>query len=151
MQDLSLHILDLVDNCLRAEATRVTVEIREDRAGDKLYIDIVDNGRGMDRPTLERVLDPFFTTKAVKAVGLGLPLFAQAARESGGSLRLDSAPGRGTAVHAVFGLSHPDRRPLGDVEGTIQMLQAAHPEIELVYNHTTSGEEVAHETETRRS
>jgi len=151
MQDLSLHILDLLDNCLRAEATRVKVEIREDRVRDKLYIDIADNGRGMDRPTLEQVLDPFFTTKDGKAVGLGLPLFAQAARESGGSLRLDSAPGRGTAVHAVFGLSHPDRRPLGDVAGTIRMLQDAHPEIELAYSYTTSGEEVAHEIETRRS
>lgn len=134
MQDISLHIMDIIDNSISAGASRVTVDIREDAAADRLYIDMTDNGRGMDGCTLEQALDPFFTTKPGKSAGIGLSLFAQAARESGGSLRIESQPGKGTAIHAVFGLSHPDRKPLGDIPRTLYLLRESHPEIEFSYN-----------------
>jgi signal transduction histidine kinase len=150
MQDLALHILDLVDNSLRAGATRVRVRVVENRAADRLEVEIGDNGHGMDRDTVARALDPFFTTKPGKAVGLGLALFAQAARESGGSLSVDSSPRRGTTLRAVFGLRHPDRKPLGDLRGTMELLSQAHPRVAFDFDYRIVEEEPS-EAQTRRS
>jgi signal transduction histidine kinase len=150
MQDLALHILDLVDNSLRAGATRIAVRVVEEPAADRLVVEISDNGRGMNRRSLERALDPFFTTKPGKPVGLGLALFAQAARESGGRLQVDSAPGRGTTLRAEFGLSHPDRKPLGNVEETVSLLAEAHPEVSFDFDYQIVKEEPS-EAQTRRS
>ena len=137
MEDLSLHIMDLVDNSIAAGASRVHVAIREDRKADRLYILIEDDGAGMDEKTLGAAQDPFFSTKKGKPFGLGLSLFAQAARESGGRLQVESRPGGGTKIQGEFGLNHPDRKPLGDVGKTMVVLQASHPEIEFTFEYET--------------
>jgi signal transduction histidine kinase len=150
MQDLALHILDLVDNSLRAGATRIGVRVAEDPAADRLRVEITDNGRGMDQATLARALDPFFTTKPGKPVGLGLALFAQAARESGGGLQVESRPGQGTTLRAEFGLGHPDRKPLGDLRQTMGLLAEAHPQVAFAYDYRIVKEKPS-EAQTRRS
>ncbi len=150
MQDLALHILDLVDNSLAAGATRISVQVTEEPEADRLVVEIADNGRGMTERTLARALDPFFTTKPGKPVGLGLALFAQAARESGGSLKVESAPGRGTTLRAVFGLGHPDRKPLGDLEGTMSLLGESHPRVAFAFDYRIVKEE-PNEAQTRGS
>jgi signal transduction histidine kinase len=147
MEDLSLHIMDLVDNSIAAQASLIQVEVCEDRKADRLRIEIIDNGMGMEAAAVQRALDPFFTTKEGKQVGLGLALFAQAAREAGGKMTLKSAPGQGTEVHADFRLSHPDRKPLGDIEKTLFTLQASHPAIEFRYRYRILEEE-PNETQT---
>ena len=134
MKDLSLHILDLVDNSLAASARRIAVRLNLDPRADLLTVVIEDDGEGMDETTLARALDPLFTTRSGTRTGMGLPLFAQASREAGGRLKLDSRPGGGTKVEATFRLSHPDCKPLGDVEGTIEALRASHPEIQIVFD-----------------
>ena len=133
MQDISLHILDIAENSIAAEASKIEIVIIEDTIADLLTVEIKDNGRGMDEETVKRALDPFFTSKTGKRVGLGIPLLAQAAREGGGSFDIESVPDGGTGLIARFVLSHPDRKPLGDVDGTVQMLQITHPEIKLEY------------------
>jgi signal transduction histidine kinase len=140
VEDLSLHIMDLVDNSIAAGASRVGVQIREDRKADRLRILIEDDGEGMDREILNAAEDPFFSTRNGKPFGLGLSLFAQAARESGGSMRVDSRPGGGTRIHAEFGLTHPDRKPLGDIEKTMVVLQASHPEIEFSFDYESDSD-----------
>jgi signal transduction histidine kinase len=134
MKDLSLHLLDLMDNSMTAGATRIVVSIRADPARGLLEMVVEDNGRGMDAATCAQASDPFFTTHPGKRTGMGLPLVAQAAREAGGSMSVDSAPGRGTRVFATFRLDHPDRKPLGDVDGTIDAVRASHPEIAVSYH-----------------
>jgi len=148
MKDLSLHIFDLIDNSIAADASRVRLEIREDLRNDRLFIRIEDDGNGMDQETLNSAKDPFFSTKNGKPVGLGLSLFAQAARESGGSMQVESQPGGGTKIHAEFGLTHPDRKPLGDIETTLYTLQASHPEIEFSCHYEIVEEEGENETQT---
>ncbi len=141
MRELSLHILDLLQNALEAGATDVDVRIDEDLAGDQLKIVVRDNGRGMDAETVRRVQDPFFTTRTTRHVGLGLPLLDAAARRSEGILVVESAPGRGTAVTVTFRHSHLDRAPLGDVAGTLLAFllhdDAATPH--LRYQHVRDG------------
>lgn len=124
-----MHILDIVENALRAGARNVLIRLAQDKKDDRLVLEVTDDGAGMNNETKRRVLDPFFTTKNGKRVGLGLPLLAQSAEESGGTLQVESAPGKGTTVIATFGLSHIDRKPLGNVEETVRCLKATHPEV----------------------
>jgi len=143
MEDLSLHILDVVENSLGASASQVRILIVEDTRKDSLSLEIRDNGKGMDAETRKKALDPFFTTRTTRRVGLGLPLLAQAAKEGGGSFELDSAPGQGTTVRAVFQLSHPDRKPLGDVAETLRTILCGRPELDLQFEYEKDGELVA--------
>jgi len=141
MRELSLHILDVLENALEAGATEVTLEIDEDLRADRLVIAVRDNGRGMDAQTARRALDPFFTTRTTRHVGLGLPLFAAAARRCEGDLSLVSAPGQGTAVTATFQHSHVDRAPLGDLTGTLLafLLSERGAGLHFVYRHLVNG------------
>lgn len=138
MQDISLHILDIVENAITAKATQIDVRITEDQRKDLLTIIIEDNGIGMDEISVHSALDPFWSTKPGKRIGLGLPFLAQAARESGGTLSIESRPKVGTKIVAEFARSHPDRKPLGDIHGTIRLLEKTHPEVSftLRYNDT---------------
>lgn len=135
MEDLSLHILDIVENAIAAMAERVEVRIVEDTTNDLLSVEIKDDGKGMDAETRRKALDPFFTTRTTRRVGLGIPLLAQAARESEGELELVSAVGKGTLVRASFRRSHPDRKPLGDLQETLLTILAGTPQLELLYEH----------------
>ena len=144
MRELSLHILDVLENALEAGATEVDLEIDEDLLADRLTITVRDNGRGMDAQTARRALDPFFTTRTTRHVGLGLPLFAAAARRCEGDLGLDSSPGRGTVVTATFRHSHLDRAPLGDIAGTLLafLLSERSAGLHFVYHHRVNGRSI---------
>jgi Histidine kinase-, DNA gyrase B-, and HSP90-like ATPase len=137
MEDLSLHILDIVENSLAANARTISVRVEERRSRDRLVLEIVDDGQGMEAKRRARALDPFFTTKTTRSVGLGLPFLAQAAETAGGKLVLSSEPGRGTKVRATFRLGHIDLQPLGDIAETLAVLIAAHPETDFRYTHVT--------------
>lgn len=141
MEDLALHILDVARNGAEAGATLVEIELVEDPAADLLSIEVKDNGSGMDAKGAALALDPFYTSRTTRRVGLGLPLLAQAARASGGGLEVDSAPGRGTRVRARFRLGHVDRAPIGDLETTLLVLLAGAPGIDLVFRHAVPGRE----------
>jgi len=119
MRELSLHILDALENSLEAGATAVELIVEEDTAADRLAITIQDNGRGMTEAQLDRVFDPFFTTRRTRHVGLGIPLFKAAAERCAGSLTITSRPGEGATLRATFQHSHIDRAPLGDIKGTL--------------------------------
>jgi signal transduction histidine kinase len=139
MKDLSLHILDIAENSISSSAKRIEIRIEEDPAKDLLTIEIKDDGEGMDEQAVQKAIDPFFTTKTTRKVGLGLPLLAQAARESGGTMELDSRPGEGTSVRAVFRMSHPDCKPIGDIYETIRALVASHLDIDFLFEHKKNG------------
>jgi hypothetical protein len=141
VRELSLHVLDVVENGLEAGASRIQVRIDEDPEADLLTIKIVDDGRGMSDDMISKVLDPFYTTRKTRHVGLGLPLFREAARRCDGDLVIRSAPGNGTAVKATFRLGHIDRAPLGDMPSAlIAVLLSEHP-VDLVYAHRVGGRE----------
>ena len=139
MEDLSLHILDIAENSISASAKRIEIRIDEDQAQDLLIIEIKDDGKGMDEQALQKVLDPFFTTRKTRKVGLGLSLLAQAARQSNGRIEINSGPGKGTTVKAVFRFSHLDRKPMGDIYETIRTLVAGNPGVNFLYEHKRNG------------
>lgn len=137
MKDLSLHILDVAKNSVKAGASLIEIHLLE--ATDTLQITITDNGCGMSPELLERVLDPFTTTRTTRKVGLGLPLYRMAAEQTGGSLDIASTPGQGTTVSVLFYTSHIDAPPLGDLPATIQTLVQGTPEIDFDYRHEKNG------------
>ena len=139
MRELSLNILDIAQNSLSAGAGLVTLTVDEDSGADSLTLRVEDDGRGMDADTLQRVRDPFYTTRTTRKVGMGIPLFRMAAEMTGGSLDIVSEPGKGTAVTASFSLSHIDRMPLGDMAGTVTALIRLNPGVDFVYRHTVDG------------
>lgn len=134
MYDLSLHLLDIVENSIAANASQIEIDVFENKRKNKLVLIVKDNGSGMDEEIKKRALDPFFTTKN-KKTGLGLPLLAQAAEQSGGRLKIESKAKRGTVIRAEFQLDHIDRKPLGDMSVTVRVLRAAHPGIGFRYRH----------------
>lgn len=129
MRELALHLLDLAENSVAAEAGAITIRVEEDLAADRLNLSLSDDGRGMDAALVARVTDPFVTSRTERKVGLGLPLLKAAAEACQGRLTLRSAPGQGTTVAADFQRSHLDRMPLGDLAGTWLTLLVAHPPI----------------------
>lgn len=134
-----MHVIDLVQNSIRAGASLITIKITEDQVKDVLVIQVDDNGRGIDAKALNNIFDPFYTTRTTRKVGLGLSLFREAARRCDGDVEINSQVGKGTSVKGVFKWSHIDRAPLGDMAGSIATLIAANPSIDFFYVHTYNG------------
>ena len=146
MRELSLHILDLVQNSLAAAATKVTIMVRELTGQNRLEIEIRDNGRGIPRSSLGKVHDPFYTTRSSRQVGLGLSLFEAAARQCSGTMTVECQPGQGTTVLAVFQYDHLDRAPLGNMADTILALIATNPGVDFCYIHQYDTEQYQFDT-----
>ncbi|NLM96182.1 MAG: sensor histidine kinase [Halanaerobiaceae bacterium] len=147
MRELSLHILDIIQNSITASARDIELIIIEDPERNLFQIQVFDNGRGIRGDRLSQVTDPFVTSRDTRRVGLGLSLFQEAARRCGGDLELESAPGQGTRVTAYFQYNHIDRAPLGDIQGTLISLIALNPEINFRYHHIYVDNEFILDTE----
>lgn len=135
MQELSLNVLDIAQNSVRAGARLIEIMVDEQPESDIMTITVADDGCGMTPEQAAHVTDPFFTTRTTRRVGLGVPFLKMAAEMTGGGLTIETAPGRGTTVRAVFGLTHIDRMPLGDIAATICSLIQCNPEIDFTYTY----------------
>jgi hypothetical protein len=135
LKELSLHILDIAQNSIKAKATDISIKINENPAEDLLEITITDNGCGMSKELLERVKDPFATTRTTRKVGMGISLFEAAAVQCGGKLDITSKVNVGTTLTVTFELDNIDRAPIGDMAGTMQTLISGSPAIEFIYRH----------------
>lgn len=138
MRDLSEHIMDIIQNSVRAEATLVELEIIEDLKVDTYKLIFKDNGCGMSAEVLAKVCDPFFTSRTTRKVGLGLSLLKQNAEQAGGGLKIWSEEGKGTKLEVSFSHSNIDRPVLGNIAETMMLLVGANPEMDFIYKHTTS-------------
>ena len=141
MRELSLHVLDALENSVEAGSTRVDLLIEEDLGADLLRIVIRDNGKGMSQDFVRQVLNPFVTTRKTRHVGLGLPLFAAAAQRCNGDLRVESELGVGTTITATFQHSHIDRAPLGDIAGSLMAVLLSERTVDIHYRHVVGKEE----------
>jgi len=156
MKDLSLNILDITENSVKAGATLTHIELAE--TADTLTVTITDDGCGMTQEMVERVTDPFCTTRTTRSVGLGLPLLRMTAEMTGGTLSVtsrhkDAYPtDHGTCVTAVFHHRHIDCPPLGDVVSTVITLIQGHPDTDFLFRHIRpAGEAVELDTRELRT
>ena len=136
MKELSEHILDIVQNSTAAGASNIGITLTEDSCC-LLTIVIEDDGCGMEPEMLAAVTDPFTTSRTTRKVGLGIPLYRMSARQTGGDLSIESAPGQGTTVTARFHTDHLDCPPLGDMARTVALLVQGSPDIDFSYLHNT--------------
>lgn len=147
LEDLSQHILDIAENSLNAGARRVEITVDQDTGKNRLALEVMDNGHGMDAETAVKVLDPFYTTRTTRRVGLGLPFLKQSAELCGGFLSLKSTPGEGTTLRAEFTLDCIDRPPLGNIPSTLVTLLAGAPNVRWIYRHVCNGRTFAFDSE----
>ena len=141
MRDLSLHLLDIIQNSIAADASKIITTIYANQSDDELGIIVEDNGHGMDKELLDKVTDPFVTTRKTRNIGIGIPLLKSSSEMAGGRLDIDSTRGKGTVLKSTFKIGHIDRLPLGDVSDTFVSLIAARPDIEYelkLYNGNES-------------
>ena len=146
MLELAAHILDIAENSVRAGAKLVEISIIEDEQRNLLSIEINDDGSGMTEEEIKKVFDPFYTTKKVRRVGLGIPLLSDAAERAGGQLLLHSVKGKGTKLKVTFELNHIDRQPLGDVVGTLIILIAGNADIDFLITYRKNEREFEMDT-----
>lgn len=151
MKELSLHILDIAENSVKANSTLIEITVSEDTEKNLLTINIDDNGCGMSKEFLKDVKDPFKTTRTTRKVGMGISLFEAAANQCGGELNISSELGKGTKLSVTFLLNHIDRAPLGDIAGTIQTLVGGSPETDFIYRHIKDGRKFVLDTREMRS
>ncbi len=139
-------MLDIAQNSVRAGASLIEISLEQERAAHKQTIVIKDNGCGMDEEKLQRVTDPFFTTRTTRKVGLGIPFYRMAAEQTGGEFLIESAVGVGTTVTAVFVTDHIDCMPLGDMTQTVVSLIGCNPDLDFIYSYSVDGKRFVADT-----
>jgi hypothetical protein len=135
VRELSLHLLDIAENSVAANASQVKIVVIEDSRTDLLQMSVEDNGKGMDAEMVARVIDPFVTSRTTRKVGLGIPLLKEAAEACNGFLKIDSQVGTGTKLFVQFQRSNIDRMPLGKLEDTFFQLLVSNPSIHWIFEY----------------
>ncbi len=150
MKELSLNVLDIAKNSVKAKATLIGISLVEE--GNKLTLTITDNGCGMKPEVVETVVNPFYTTRTTRKVGMGIPLLILAAEQTGGSVTVSSRhqeaypDSHGTVVTAVFYTDHIDFTPIGDLVSSMETLIMGSPEIDFTFVHDMNGHRVELDT-----
>lgn len=135
MRELSLHLLDIVENSVSAKSKNITIEVGEDFPKDKLWMSVTDDGSGMDPEMVKKIQDPFVTSRTTRKVGLGIPLLKAAAEACNGFFEIQSTPGVGTKVYVDFQHSHIDRMPLGNITDTLATLVLGSPDVHWQFRY----------------
>lgn len=152
MNQLSLHILDLAQNSIRANARLVEIKVTENPDQDRYQIEITDDGEGMTEEQLALASNPFYTSRTTRKVGMGLALIRQNVEMSGGHFQMSSKKGIGTELMVSFGFHHLDRPAMGDIAGTLVILANNEKKTDFVYGHKTHSGEYQFDTrEVKRS
>ncbi len=141
MRDISLHILDIAENSVKAGAKNIYIIIEEDTVKNMLTLEISDDGKGMSKELAEKASDPFVTSRTTRKVGLGISLLKNAANAADGDLKIISKLNEGTKIKAWFKYDHPDRKPIGNIAETIISLILMSPGTEISYLHRKNDEE----------
>lgn len=147
MKEIALHLLDIVQNSIRAKATQINIIIKEEVKKDLLTLVIIDNGSGMSSEMSAAIKNPFVTSRTLRKVGLGIPLLNQLCEECAGNLSIESRLGEGTKITARMQYSHIDRLPLGDLPSTMTTLILAKPDIHFIYEHNYESQSFCFDTD----
>ena len=154
MKELSLNVLDIAENSVKAGAKLISIELREDE--QTVMLSVSDNGCGMKEEILRGVMDPFYTTRTTRKVGLGIPLLKLAAEQTGGYVTVTSRheseypDSHGTTTTALFFKNHIDFTPMGDIVSTVTTLIQGSPEIDFEFRHTNEEREILLDTRQMR-
>lgn len=151
MQELSLHVLDIAENSIAADASLVTISANINSKTNMLSVEMTDDGKGMSEETVKKAIDPFYTSRTTRHVGLGLSFLKQLAEQTDGQFSLSSVLGKGTVVTATFTLGHVNLLPMGDMAATITALVQSNPNTDFVYTITADDDSFTVDTRELRS
>ena len=155
MKELSLNVLDIAKNSVKAKATLIGIALEE--KDHLLTLTITDNGCGMTPEVLQGVVNPFYTTRTTRKVGMGIPLFKFAAEQTGGSLSIasthvdDDPEFHGTTLVAQLYKNHIDFTPLGDIISSVTTLIQGHPDVDFLFTHRSDALDVSLDTREMRA
>ncbi len=130
-----MHIMDITQNSVRANASKVIITVNENIQGNVLQFSVEDNGCGMSEDMVKKVRDPFVTSRTTRKVGLGIPMLEQTALQCNGALTIESTPGKGTKIEATMDYDNIDRPPMGDMINTVHLLIIMNPTVDFKYIH----------------
>lgn len=147
LAQLTDHIMDIAMNSVRAGSRNISIAVAAEKERNLLTVTISDDGAGMTEDVARAALDPFFSTKEEKKIGLGIPLLKGATQMCEGDFSLESSPGKGTTVRAAFALDHPDLPPMGNMKEAILLLCVSNPEVRFVFRYRPDSEEFVLDTE----
>ena len=143
MVDIAMHMMDIAQNSVRANASLIDISFVEDETKNLLTFSLRDDGDGMSPELLEKVTDPFVTTRTTRRVGLGLPFLKMTAEQAGGSFHIDSKVNQGTFVSVSYRTDNVDCLPLGDVSAYLILLFIANPELDIRFKYVFNKNEFA--------
>ncbi|MGI6574006.1 MAG: ATP-binding protein [Fermentimonas sp.] len=150
MTDLAMHMMDIAQNSIRAEARSIGIDIEERSGNCTLMLRVTDDGKGMSHETVEKLVDPFFTTRDTRRVGLGIPFLKMTCEQAGGGLQIISKEGEGTTIEATYRTDNIDCLPMGDVPGYLSLLLKANPKVAFRFSYRVDEAEFILDTEELR-
>ncbi len=137
MKEISMHILDITMNSIKAEASLIEIIIEDSKINNWLKITIKDNGKGMAEDIINKVSNPFYTTRTTRKVGLGIPMLKESCERCNGYFKINSQLGAGTIIFCQFERNNIDRAPLGNMGETIMTIINSMDNCDLIYTHIT--------------
>lgn len=146
LPEISLNILDIAQNSIRANASLIQISVAQDTVAKTLSVTIQDDGCGMTEQQVQQVIDPFYTTRTTRKIGLGVPFFRSEALMTGGTFSITSTPGVGTTTTAVFHTDHIDCMPIGDLNSTILILITMNETIDFLYAYSNQNKSFSLDT-----
>jgi anti-sigma regulatory factor (Ser/Thr protein kinase) len=146
MKELALHILDIAQNSITAGAKNIGINVEEDEGNNVFRITVVDDGCGMSEEMVQRVTDPYVTSRTTRRVGMGIPLLMHSAEQAGGFLEIESEKGKGTTLEATFEHNHIDRPEFGDIAGVMSILIGGNPNIRFLFTHKRNKQDFSLDT-----
>lgn len=135
MQNLSMHVLDIAANSIRANADKVEIQIVDSVKNNEIKITIIDNGKGMNEEMCKKVQDPFYTSRTTRKIGLGIPFFKELSEQCSGTFSLESKEGRGTVISASMQKDHWDTPPMGDIGDAVMIAVTSDSRVHLVFTY----------------
>jgi len=135
MKEISMHILDLLTNSVRADATEIKISIIEDSQNDTFSFTIEDDGKGISPEMLATIKDPFTTSRTMRKVGLGIPLMTDTCRLCNGDLTIESTVNVGTTLYVTMELNHIDKPPMGDLGATMAGVMSSYENINFIFSY----------------
>jgi hypothetical protein len=146
MREISLNIMDLAQNSIKANATLIEILVVISEKENLIEFTISDNGIGMTDIELKQVIDPFFTSRTSRRVGLGIPFCKLACEQAGGSFEISSEKNVGTLLRASFQYNNINRQPMGDLVSTILLTSTANESSDVLFNYKTDDTEFVFDT-----
>lgn len=147
MEDLAMHILEILMNSIKAKATRIVLRIRDSFDDDIISFSIEDDGSGMSEEMVQKAADPFTTSRTTRRIGMGLAFMKGLTETCGGSFNIESTVGKGTVVTGSVQKLNIDTPELGDIGEIMMEAIQSDEDIDYVLEYTTDFGQFVFESE----